>query len=370
VFESKLIGSYMENSMRFATAVNMIALFLASGREVFIGATTHSRGPISFACFTGPRDAVDTRRDRLRPAPLHAQSDGLTSDDPPRTIYTLDDASFPPPDPALLATVVRRHIRGLPTYLRQRPVSAHTADAYRRLACFLDTSRPGWRDGGMVLDAGCGTGRSSRLLGEKYPDKIVVGVDRSISRLRRDGEYRRDADDGTPLRPYGDGSDNVFLLRADLEDFYRLAATELPDDGPVRLHAHYLLYPNPYPKPRRHKNRWHFHPVFPLILALGGEKIVVRSNWRGYCEQFGDCVILASTLARVSPIRSVDDGVLREENWAAPYESSARIGPRRLHPEDGKAAMTNFEKKFIDCGEPIYELELERCEREEIGGLA
>uniref|UniRef100_A0A7S1BKL0 tRNA (guanine(46)-N(7))-methyltransferase n=2 Tax=Corethron hystrix TaxID=216773 RepID=A0A7S1BKL0_9STRA len=269
-------------------------------------------------------------------------------------MYTLSDTSHPPPDPSLLRSTVQRHLSHLPTYLNSRPVAAHTAEAYTRLVDRLNSISPHWKEGGVVLDSGCGTGRSSHILGKMYPDKIVVGVDRSENRLQRSKQYRdgQNVDNEFGEEAWIGGSDhfnfpprppssNVFLVRADLADLYRLASA---DD--VRLHAHYMLYPNPYPKPRRYKHRWHCHPSFPLLLSLGGTKIVVRSNWKGYLQQFSTCVEFAAEEWK------------GEGNRASPYLHSAKGGPRRILTDDKFEAMTNFEKKFVDSGEPIYELEL------------
>jgi tRNA G46 methylase TrmB len=46
-----------------------------------------------------------------------------------------------------------------------------------------------------------------------------------------------------------------------------------------------LLYPNPWPKIGHLSRRWHGHPVFPAMLALGGV-LECRSNWRIYIEEF------------------------------------------------------------------------------------
>lgn len=97
-------------------------------------------------------------------------------------------------------------------------------------------------------------------------------------------------------RQRSDTPTNCLLVRADLVDFWRLAH----ENGwePVR---HYLLYPNPEPKPRHFKRRFHAHPVFPTFVALGG-RIESRSNWRIYLEE------LARALAfhgRASHIESI-----------------------------------------------------------------
>jgi len=74
--------------------------------------------------------------------------------------------------------------------------------------------------------------------------------------------------------------DNALLIRADLADFWRLAR-----QAGWRLDAHFLLYPNPWPKPGHLQRRWHAHPVFPDLLRLGG-RLELRSNFRLYLDEF------------------------------------------------------------------------------------
>ena len=73
---------------------------------------------------------------------------------------------------------------------------------------------------------------------------------------------------------------NTLLVRADLSDFWRLAVT-----AKWQLQRHYLLYPNPWPKPEHLQRRWHGSPVLPFVVALGGQ-LELRSNWRLYVEEF------------------------------------------------------------------------------------
>lgn len=127
-----------------------------------------------------------------------------------------------------------------------------------------------------MLDSGCGTGTSTRTLAAMHPDCLVIGIDRSLSRLSRLGQS------AFPFR-----QDNAIWVQAELASFWRLAL-----EAGWRLHHHYLLYPNPWPKPGQLQRRWHAHPVFPRILALGGV-LELRSNWRIYAEEFRQALLLA-----------------------------------------------------------------------------
>jgi tRNA G46 methylase TrmB len=145
------------------------------------------------------------------------------------------------------------------------PLHGPTVEAFARLQPLLalgDMDR-------LVLDSGCGTGSSTRRLAVLHPGCVVIGVDRSAHRLAR-GAGRE-----LPLR-----EGNCLWLRGELATFWRLARA-----AGWRLWQHYLLYPNPWPKPGQLGRRWHAHPVFPDLLALGG-RLEMRCNWRVYAEEF------------------------------------------------------------------------------------
>jgi tRNA G46 methylase TrmB len=153
-----------------------------------------------------------------------------------------------------------------------------------------------------------------------------------------------DDDDGQvlPAAAVQRASDNVILVRAELSDFWRLCSME----EEWNICRHYLLYPNPYPKKSRLKSRWYAHPAFPILLQLGG-CVVVRSNWKGYLEEFATCVQVANECL----------GLL--------YECQ---GPtRRSCNNTTTKAWTNFEIKYNMVGEPMYELVL--CHQQQKQGL-
>ena len=123
----------------------------------------------------------------------------------------------------------------------------------------------------LILDSCCGVGESSIVLARAFPDHYVIGVDQSESRLSRKSAGKADSDELPP---------NLDLVRADLVDYWRLML-----DARIRLARHYLLYPNPWPKIGHVSRRWHGHPVFPALLALGGV-LECRSNWKIYVDEF------------------------------------------------------------------------------------
>lgn len=201
--------------------------------------------------------------------------------------------------------VVRRVERAL-SYPLRKPVAEHTREAFERARDWYE-HQAGAAERPLILDAGCGVGLSTRQLAARFEDHLVIGVDRSADRLARD---------------HGEVAANALLVRADLVDFWRLALAA--GWQPAR---HYLLYPNPYPKSAHLKQRWHGHPVLPVILALGGQ-LELRSNWRLYVEEF------AQALERVTGVRS-------------PVEAY----------EPGERYLTPFERKYHASGQALWRLQ-------------
>lgn len=198
-----------------------------------------------------------------------------------------------------LMETVRKHQNSL----FQRPIADHTRQAFDAIASQAEQcGRP------LILDSGCGTAVSTRHIARLYPDAFVIGVDRSEARLGKQYE------DALP--------ENAVTVRADLVDFWRLA-----EDASWKLQRHFILYPNPYPKSMHLKRRWHGHPVFSTLLALGGE-LELRTNWRIYAEEFAEALRLSGyTDANATPFTP-------DEFW------------------------TLFEKKYDEAGQALYRVRL------------
>ena len=162
-----------------------------------------------------------------------------------------------------LESLVRRHLQ----HPFARPFAEHTRRAYEQLLPALDRQRP------LILDSFCGVGQSTAWLARQYPDCQVIGVDKSAARL---GRHQRAAEAGT-----------YWLVRADTDDFWRL----LQADG-WQLKRHCIFYPNPWPKPGHLQRRIHGSPLWPTLLALGGE-LEVRSNWPVYIEECAQALALS-----------------------------------------------------------------------------
>lgn len=153
-----------------------------------------------------------------------------------RELYTIDE----PADVSRAISAGLSSSRNLQSFLRSRPVADHTRHAFdvvQQWRMRHPVPRP------LCLDAGCGSGRSTVRLARMLPHCDVVGIDKSASRLEKTLVYRRH--DGVAK-----DTENALLIRADLVDFWRLCLEEH-----VFPEYQFILYPNPYPKPRQFKVR-------------------------------------------------------------------------------------------------------------------
>ena len=200
-----------------------------------------------------------------------------------------------------LEEIVRRH---LATPYRRKPSNAGR-EAFSEIKERIGARR--W-----MLDAGCGTGESTCELARRFPDHVVVGIDKSAARLEKTTDSTKPA--------------NAVLVRCDCVDFWQLAAAEA-----MRCDRQFLLYPNPWPKPDHVKRRWHAHPIFPALLAVGAE-IELRTNWRIYAEEFSIALRGLGIDAMLSSV-------------------------------DGADALTPFERKYHASGHPLYRLDAFPCTR-------
>jgi len=299
----------------------------------------------------------------------------ISDNDQPSTLtttqYTINDSICPPTDIEILNKVVTKHIHTLPRYWKSKPIAKHTSVAFQEALDFIlqhpkrttastsDTTKTK-----VIIDGGCGTGRSSFLLGEMHKDCLVIGIDQSLSRLSRNKGYNNNIHESNDNTNKGD---NVLLLRAELADFWKciLSSTEWQEN--IQIHKHYLLYPNPYPKKARLKNRWYAHPAFPLLMmTTEGAELIVRSNWEGYLKEFSQAVnVWSETGANYKDFHSRINNSCEsdDDEWHPTIASSSSstklevVGPDRLNIDIAES-LTNFEAKYVEIGEPIYELKL------------
>jgi tRNA G46 methylase TrmB len=207
-----------------------------------------------------------------------------------------------------LATLVQKHM----TTKWRQPLHAPTVNAFTAL--MASGVNQGQK---IVLDSGCGTGASTRLIAEHFLDCLVIGVDKSETRLRKlPGSHFSGKHFSHGCFFYRE--ENMVWLRAELASFWRLAL-----QAGWRLHRHYLLYPNPWPKPGQLLRRWHAHPVFPALLQLGG-RLEMRCNWEIYARDFVSAAEMAGCL-NVQLAEGVDSVI------TTPFENKYRNSGQTLY---------------------------------------
>ena len=165
----------------------------------------------------------------------------------------------PHPD---LERIVRHHL----AHPWRKPCPRHTQNAFEQLQSrYLDNPRP------LILDSYCGTGMSTAMLAAQHPEALVVGIDQSAYRLAKHQVL---------------GQPNYLLLQAEAESFWRCLV-----EADISLTAHWMLYPNPWPKASQLRRRVHGHGAFPLLAKLGGQ-LEMRSNWQVYATEFAQAAEL------------------------------------------------------------------------------
>ncbi len=213
-----------------------------------------------------------------------------------------------------LDEVVQKHL----AHDFKKPYQAHTQHAFEEINRVVQSFLNANPEGEVILDACCGVGQSTRLLAQQNPRALVIGVDKSEHRINRNVE-------GFDVSN-GFNADNFYLVRADLNDFYRLVkATKWP------VSKHYILYPNPWPKSKHLQRRWHGSAVFPQMTRIGDE-LILRSNWRIYLDEFQQAASHVDLTGNISEVAIVDAGL----------------------------ALTPFEAKFQASGQVCWQLRLKR----------
>lgn len=193
----------------------------------------------------------------------------------------------------------------------RKPIAAHSRYAFEQAQVIVARqNKP------LILDSGCGTGASTVRLAALFPDYFVLGIDKSHARLSKN-----------PFHLHTHPG-NFLLVRADLIDFWRLAV-----QAGWEVERHYLLYPNPWPKRRQLRRRFHGHPVFFDLVRLG-RYFELRTNWRIYAQEFA---------------------------MAWMYATGQQVVVERFDP--GTEPLSTFEKKYVASGHRLYRLRIDRPDR-------
>jgi tRNA (guanine-N7-)-methyltransferase len=188
-----------------------------------------------------------------------------------------------------------------------KPYSKHTLKIKESIISQLTNSS-------LILDIGPGKGTSSFMLLEEFPSSTIVGIDRSIDRLKKNAHFKEGAR-GTLLQ-----KERLLLFQGDFIDWVRVFKKE-----EIYFEKVFILYPNPYPKSCHLMRRIHGHPIFPQLISITKE-VEVRSNWLLYLEEFAFAC-----------------KILNKNN-------------QRLEPIDIKVPLTHFEAKYFYSNETCYKL--------------
>ena len=252
-----------------------------------------------------------------------------------------------------LEEVVRKYART--TFLR--PIADHTREAFAGVEEFVEkfyatrnadpatecgvTSVTRNADNGtaprtVILDSGCGTGESTIHIAHRFPGIPVIGIDKSCARLNKAGNPSQTAGEEVPA--------NAFWIRAELLDFWRLALEHVKS-GKWTIPYHAVYYPNPWPKQSEATRRFHMHPIFPTLLALG-KTIELRTNWEIYAREFAEA-------ARVV-----------FEEWA---DNAGNVAHPDTQPQitcesfDPSTPETAFERNSKEARHTLWRVEVTSC---------
>ena len=205
-----------------------------------------------------------------------------------------------------LAKTIKKHLLSA----WQEPIPEHTRITADKI---VNLARK--HSGPLILDSFCGTGMSTTKLAERFPDALVIGIDKSQDRLAKHVSAE---------------VANYHLIRASCEHTWALLAK-----AEIRCSQHYLLYPNPWPKKSHLKRRIHGHPAFPLLRALGGN-VVLRSNWLTYVEEFEAGMHLLGYRSRITEVRATNPLTLFERKYGTNNENLWQC--ESIAPKEGGAS--------------------------------
>lgn len=123
--------------------------------------------------------------------------------------------------------------------------------------------------GSIVLEVGCGHGHFLTSYASQYKNEMCVGVDILNSRILR-GQKKQQR---MRLR-------NLYFINIEVSEFLQ----GLPER--IKLSTVFVLFPDPWPKTRHHKNRFIQKEFLDLLASKSekGTKFCFRTDHEGYFE--------------------------------------------------------------------------------------
>lgn len=121
----------------------------------------------------------------------------------------------------------------------------------------------------ITLEIGCGHGHYLTSYAQAYPERTFVGIDLSSDRINRGKKKQERAE-----------LSNLFFIKADANEFLE----SLPEG--LFLNEIFILFPDPWPKKRHHKNRLIQLKFLELLArkALAGARLYFRTDFEPYFE--------------------------------------------------------------------------------------
>ena len=122
----------------------------------------------------------------------------------------------------------------------------------------------------LVLEIGCGHGHFLAAYAAAHPARLCVGLDLRLERIEKARRKRERA-----------GLCNLHFFRCDALDFLG----ELP--AATRLADIFMLFPDPWPKKRHHKNRLLKAPLLDALAARAGQgsRLFFRTDFKPYYDE-------------------------------------------------------------------------------------
>jgi tRNA (guanine-N7-)-methyltransferase len=127
----------------------------------------------------------------------------------------------------------------------------------------------------FTLELGCGHGHFLTAYARAFPEEFCVGVDLITKRVEK-----------ANTKALKHGLNNLHFVKAEAYEFLN----SLPDG--LKLNRIFMLFPDPWPKKRHHKNRM-VQSSFMSILAercLPGAEFAFRTDHAGYFEWTQECL--------------------------------------------------------------------------------
>lgn len=167
----------------------------------------------------------------------------------------------------------------------------------------------------IILEIGCGHGHFLARYAAEFPEKLCVGVDLRSDRIDR--ALRKAQRARLP---------NCRFVRSEALEFIQA----LPEE--VGFEEIWVLFPDPWPKKRHHKNRLLQEGFFEEIASrsLPGTRFYFRTDFSGYFEQVTAIFPVLKTWQLVdSPIWPLEHETVFQAR-AVSYQSLVAI--RTTHP--------------------------------------